>query len=366
MSKPDENNNTFNNTFHGYESGVLVYKKELTGAVYDGEPGALWSRTEYNTYLNGLKVGIYTEEESGDDYRSKGNGKENDNSKIVGGGAETHNYYCSYDGQGNISQLSNMAGDMPYNIYAYDSYGTQTGDDYYNEDFSGYKGYDKGPFGYKTGVRHYDPETGRFLSPDPFKGYMTDPSSQHPYMYCHGNPVEFSDPSGYLSKSEWEAIGQMGWGLVMIIGGAAMTQADSPLPGPGDVIGGSIVVYGTNVAAGASIALGGAVLSSQAASKLAHFARKSYRGKGKGPDQVATRIKNAVRNFNKKSYKDKIKAYNKFLKETLPEYVNKYKNCPGGNEAIQELRFARGVLKEFQKILEKSRVQFGPGGEIIR
>ena len=199
IPKVSDTNYTFDNFFHGYESGVLVYKKELTGAVYDGEPGALWSRTEYNTYLNGLKVGIYTEEESGDDYRSKGNGKENNNSKIVGGGAETHNYYCSYDGQGNISQVSNMAGDMPYNMYAYDSYGGQIGDDYYNEDFAGYKGYDRGPFGYKTGVRHYDPETGRFLSPDPFKGYMTDPGSQHPYMYCHGNPVRFYDPTGYES-----------------------------------------------------------------------------------------------------------------------------------------------------------------------
>jgi len=60
-----------------------------------------------------------------------------------------------------------------------------------------YKGYDRGPFGYKTGVRQYDPETGRFLSPDPFKGYMSDPASQHPYMYCRGNPIRYSDPSGY-------------------------------------------------------------------------------------------------------------------------------------------------------------------------
>ena len=90
-----------------------------------------------------------------------------------------------------------MAGDMPYNLYAYDSYGTQTGSDYSSESFSSYKGYDKGPFGYKTGVRQYDPETGRFLSPDAFKGYLTDPASQHPYMYCHGNPVKFVDPSGY-------------------------------------------------------------------------------------------------------------------------------------------------------------------------
>ena len=69
---------------------------------------------------------------------------------------------------------------------------------------SSYKGYDKGPFGYKTGVRQYDPETGRFLSPDPFKGYMTDPASQHPYMYCRGNPIRYSDPSGYDAKDIWE------------------------------------------------------------------------------------------------------------------------------------------------------------------
>ncbi len=119
---------------------------------------------------------------------------------------ETHNYYCSYDGQGNVAQVSNMAGDEPYSLYAYDSYGTQTGSDYSNESFSSYKGYDKGPFGYKTGVRQYDPETGRFLSPDAFKGYMTDPASQHPYMYCHGNPVKFSDPSGY-SATQWLAGG---------------------------------------------------------------------------------------------------------------------------------------------------------------
>ena len=182
-------------TFHGYESGVLLYKKNINGAVLEGEASALWNKTEFYTYLNGLKVGIYTEDESSNATMSKGNSSKT--GKFFGGGPETHNYYCSYDGQGNVSQVSNMAGDMPYNLYAYDSYGNQTGNDYSNDSFSSYKGYDKGPFGYKTGVRQYDPETGRFLSPDAFKGYITDPASQHPYMYCHGNPIGYSDPSGY-------------------------------------------------------------------------------------------------------------------------------------------------------------------------
>ncbi len=175
----------------------MSYKKNINGAVFEGEASALWNKTEFYTYLNGLKVGIYTESEASDFTLNKG--KELQTSKFFGGGAETHNYYCSYDGQGNIAQVSNMAGDEPYSLYVYDSYGTQTGSDYSNDSFSSYKGYDKGPFGYKTGVRQYDPETGRFLSPDAFKGYLTDPASQHPYMYCHGNPISYSDPSGYDS-----------------------------------------------------------------------------------------------------------------------------------------------------------------------
>ena len=205
IPKVSDTSYNLDNTFHGYESGVLLYKKNINGAVLEGEAFALWNKTEFYTYLNGLKVGIYTESETSDvtlnkgkeNKGSEGRESEDKSGKFFGGGAETQNYYCSYDGQGNIAQVSNMAGDMPYNLYAYDSYGTQTGSDYSNESFSSYKGYDKGPFGYKTGVRQYDPETGRFLSPDAFKGYLTDPASQHPYMYCHGNPVKFSDPSGY-------------------------------------------------------------------------------------------------------------------------------------------------------------------------
>jgi len=26
---------------------------------------------------------------------------------------------------------------------------------------------------------------------------MDEPASQHPYMYCHGDPINYSDPSGY-------------------------------------------------------------------------------------------------------------------------------------------------------------------------
>jgi RHS repeat-associated protein len=43
---------------------------------------------------------------------------------------------------------------------------------------------------YYYGARYYSPESGRFLQPDPlFDG-------PNPYMYVHGNPVRYVDPSG--------------------------------------------------------------------------------------------------------------------------------------------------------------------------
>jgi RHS repeat-associated protein len=45
-------------------------------------------------------------------------------------------------------------------------------------------------------ARWYDPRTGRFLSKDPFPGYVRLPQTQHGYVYCVNNPVNLTDPSG--------------------------------------------------------------------------------------------------------------------------------------------------------------------------
>jgi len=36
---------------------------------------------------------------------------------------------------------------------------------------------------------------------------MTDPASQHPYMYCRGNPINYADPSGYDIEFKKDPIG---------------------------------------------------------------------------------------------------------------------------------------------------------------
>jgi RHS repeat-associated protein len=45
-------------------------------------------------------------------------------------------------------------------------------------------------------ARWYAPNSGRFLSRDPFQGDMMVPASLHPYAYVQNEPVRFIDPTG--------------------------------------------------------------------------------------------------------------------------------------------------------------------------
>jgi RHS repeat-associated protein len=56
-----------------------------------------------------------------------------------------------------------------------------------------------------NGVRAYDPTLGTWTTPDAFEGDIHDPASQQRYMWNRGNPVDYSDPSGY--NPWWEELG---------------------------------------------------------------------------------------------------------------------------------------------------------------
>ncbi|TXL12852.1 hypothetical protein BMR05_14010, partial [Methylococcaceae bacterium HT4] len=55
-------------------------------------------------------------------------------------------------------------------------------------------------------ARYYDPEIGRFISRDPFSGYMSVPESQNMYAYAHNNPLKFVDPSGECVETLWDVL----------------------------------------------------------------------------------------------------------------------------------------------------------------
>ena len=49
--------------------------------------------------------------------------------------------------------------------------------------------------------RIYDPEVGRFLSPDPNVQYPDSTQGYNRYTYVNNNPLSLSDPTGYFSFS---------------------------------------------------------------------------------------------------------------------------------------------------------------------
>lgn len=62
-------------------------------------------------------------------------------------------------------------------------------------------GFAGGVYDAETGLyyfrsRYYDPRLGRFLTPDPELGRLTNPASLHRYQYAYNNPLRYSDPTG--------------------------------------------------------------------------------------------------------------------------------------------------------------------------
>lgn len=84
--------------------------------------------------------------------------------------------------------------------YQYDAFGAKNEENHLRN-FYGYVGeeYDQ-----ETGLiylrnRYYDPELGRFISPDSVLGILGDPQTLNPYVYVRNNPINYIDPSGLYS-----------------------------------------------------------------------------------------------------------------------------------------------------------------------
>lgn len=54
---------------------------------------------------------------------------------------------------------------------------------------------------YYLSSRHYDPNTGRFLQRDTFKGDVYSPWTQNLYIYTTNNPVNYIDPTGHWPQT---------------------------------------------------------------------------------------------------------------------------------------------------------------------
>lgn len=88
--------------------------------------------------------------------------------------------------------------------------------------------------------RYYDQDLGRFLSVDPVAADSVLAANFNRYWYANNNPYKFTDPDGRSIVIPWGAVGEIAATRAAQAG--VVSQLDSPLPGPGDVIAAAIIV----------------------------------------------------------------------------------------------------------------------------
>jgi RHS repeat-associated protein len=94
---------------------------------------------------------------------------------------------------------------------------------------------------YYLRARYYQPGLGRFWSMDSYEGSQGTSLSLHKYLYCHGNPVNGTDPSGHefslggfsAASSIGSSLGSIHNGIVSSVGGAMQASIRGTVAGKG-------------------------------------------------------------------------------------------------------------------------------------
>ena len=111
-------------------------------------------------------------------------------------------YYLADNLDGSVAALLDKSQTVRA-AYRYDSFGCPQENSSSKSDRFLFAGED---YEAETGLiylrnRYYDPEIGRFISPDPVFGDVTNPQALNPYVYANNNPINFRDPLGLKSAT---------------------------------------------------------------------------------------------------------------------------------------------------------------------
>ena len=107
-------------------------------------------------------------------------------------------YNYNTDHQGSTTSIVDRSG-AAVATYEYDDYGsiTEETDTIDNEICYTGQYYDEGTGLYYYNARYYDSQNACFTSMDTYRGDNTLPLTLNLYMYCGGNPINFTDPTGH-------------------------------------------------------------------------------------------------------------------------------------------------------------------------
>jgi hypothetical protein len=182
-----------------------------------------------------------------------------------------NNEWPLFDSQGNTRLVTNANQAVSASV-VYDAFGNVT----YSSGSTSVRNRYCGDWGYRddgdagllhVGARYYDPTTGRFTTRDSLL-------TEHPYVYCDGDPVNAVDPSGQLPASQHlkdliqfaTPNKPLPWLFSLLLVPIGIVASGdfmaSPSPSPGESLGGigtglGTAVGGAGLVAGAAGALGG-------------------------------------------------------------------------------------------------------------
>ena len=153
------------------------------------------SSTDYYFYENGV-VSVIEDSSS----VTAANLLTNEGGLVGSFRGETYHNYLK-DGQASTTNLIKQDGTLAA-AYDYSDFGETTeitGSSLDNQIC--YTGgiYDKDTGLYYLNARYYNPEIGRFLSQDSYRGELDDVDQWHLYAYCANNPINYVDSSGHIA-----------------------------------------------------------------------------------------------------------------------------------------------------------------------
>ena len=193
---------------------------EMTSLTeYSGETATMTQRNVYDH--NGIRIRKTEDGTSRDYYYDNGvvaftmDGNDISTANILTpqgavAGSYRGSIYHTYlkDQQGSTTSIINEDGTLSA-AYDYSDFGETT--EITGSGFDNQVCYTGGIYDEETGLyylnaRYYDPELGRFLSQDTYRGMPEESDQWHLYAYCANNPINYVDPSGHKVITESSTI----------------------------------------------------------------------------------------------------------------------------------------------------------------
>ncbi len=154
-------------TENGKKTTFLYHNGEIL-TEFDGESAPI------KRYLRGIGLS-HVQTQDSEAYHAYHQDEQGSTAFITGQGRETENIY-QYDAFGNLLEKREDVGNRI--LYTAQQYDQETGQ-------------------YYLRARYYNPEVGRFLQEDTYRG-----DGLNLYAYCANNPVVYYDPSGHAMNYE--------------------------------------------------------------------------------------------------------------------------------------------------------------------